>query len=80
MNPVDAQFIAEINDFLAETGMKPTTFGREMVGDPMLIADLEGGRSPSGRVMHKVRTGMKSHREKMAREAAKAARKKKATA
>lgn len=67
MNPVDAQFLAEIAAFLAETGMKPTTFGRDMVGDPSFIADLEGGRSPSGRVMHKVRTKMIVAREKAAK-------------
>lgn len=80
MTPADAQLLAEIKAFLAETGMAPTSFGKQFFGDPSLVADLEGGRSPSGRFAEKVRTKIKEQREKIVRDAAKAQRKRKASA
>lgn len=33
-----------IEDYLRRTGMRPTTFGRLALRDPLLIADLRRGR------------------------------------
>lgn len=47
-------FLKEIEAFLSATGMAPTAFGREAVGDPNLIRDLRDGRSVSLRTAAKV--------------------------
>ena len=35
--------LADIDAYLARTGMKPTTFGRSVVNDPHLVARLRNG-------------------------------------
>jgi phosphopantothenoylcysteine decarboxylase/phosphopantothenate--cysteine ligase len=48
-------FRAEIEAFLARTGMSPTRLGKEAVGDPRFVFDLrEKGRAPSARLMDAV--------------------------
>ena len=48
-------FLAGIEAFLKSTGMSPTRFGREAVGDPRLVFDLRSkGRAPSARLMDQV--------------------------
>jgi phosphopantothenoylcysteine decarboxylase/phosphopantothenate--cysteine ligase len=48
-------FRAEIEAFLERTGISPTRFGREAVGDPRFVFDLrEKGRAPSARLMDAV--------------------------
>ncbi|MFS0738370.1 hypothetical protein ABC347_15095 [Sphingomonas sp. 1P06PA] len=38
--------LSRIEKFLRKTGMKPSRFGRESVGDPRLVKDLRRGREP----------------------------------
>lgn len=38
-------FIESVEKFLARSGMAPTAFGREAIGDPNLVQDLREGRS-----------------------------------
>jgi phosphopantothenoylcysteine decarboxylase/phosphopantothenate--cysteine ligase len=53
------KFLAEIEAFLKATGMSPTRFGREAVGDPRLVFDLRStGRAPNARLMDTVATFM----------------------
>lgn len=49
-------FKAEIESFLSESGMKPTVFGRAVVGDPNFVRDVRSGRIPSLRLVEKVQT------------------------
>lgn len=41
------QFVERVEAFLARSGMRPTDFGRESLGDPSFITHLRRGRSPS---------------------------------
>lgn len=41
------QFVERVEAFLARSGMRPTDFGREALGDPSFITHLRRGRSPS---------------------------------
>lgn len=40
-------FRAEIDRFLAKSGMSPSAFGREAINDPNFVGDLQKGRMPS---------------------------------
>jgi hypothetical protein len=54
MQSYAARFCGQVEEFLAATGMRPTTFGRSALGDPNFIFDLRKGRSPSAQVMDRV--------------------------
>ena len=41
------QFVERVEAFLVQSGMRPTDFGREALGDPSFITHLRRGRSPS---------------------------------
>jgi hypothetical protein len=41
------QFVERIEAFLAKSGMRPTDFGREALGDPSFVTHLRRGRSPT---------------------------------
>lgn len=51
-------FTDDVEKFLKKTGVEPTIFGREALGDPSFVFDLRKGRSPSARTMDKVREWM----------------------
>jgi len=56
-------FRAEIEAFLARTGISPSRFGKEAVGDPRFVFDVrEKGRAPSARLMDAV-TGFMARNE-----------------
>jgi hypothetical protein len=57
----DSEFLVSIKAFLERTGMKPTRFGREAVGEASFIASLESGRSPSLKVVNKVAQFMQDY-------------------
>jgi hypothetical protein len=40
------QFAADVDAFLASSGMTATAFGKEAIGDPSFVTDLKRGRSP----------------------------------
>jgi len=40
------QFLADVEAFLSRSGMSPTTFGKEALGDPVFVFDLRNGRKP----------------------------------
>lgn len=58
MQSLSAQFLNQIETYLATTGMKPTVFGREVMGDPKFVFDLRKGRSPSLRTIERVQSWM----------------------
>jgi len=41
------RFTSRVEAFLAETGTKPTEFGRSSVGDASFVLNLRRGRSPT---------------------------------
>jgi len=43
-----------INQFLKDSSMPPTLFGRLSVRDPRLVGDLRNGRQPGPRVVKNV--------------------------
>ena len=47
MGKISKQFHERVEAFLAETGFKPTEFGRQAVGDPSFVLNLRRGRSPT---------------------------------
>ncbi len=54
MQTLEDQFNTRVNAFLEETGMSPTTLGMRAVGDPNLMRQIAGGRSPSLRTADRV--------------------------
>jgi hypothetical protein len=55
------QFIGRIDQFLADTGLAETTFGRMACNDSTFVADLREGRSPSLRTLERVETFMNDY-------------------
>ena len=49
-------FLAEVEAFLLQRRLRPTTFGREVMGDPGFVAALKKGRCPTLRTIEFVRT------------------------
>lgn len=63
-------FTNDVEKFLKRTGVDPTSFGREALGDPSFVFDLRKGRSPSARTMDKVREWMNDWKASTKTEAA----------
>jgi hypothetical protein len=40
-------FVTQVEDFLKRTGIKPSEFGRQAIGDKAFITNLRRGRSPT---------------------------------
>ena len=58
MDTIAQSFLSEIERFLVNAGLEPTTLGKQALGDPSFVFDLRKGRSPSTRTMNKVRGWM----------------------
>ena len=64
------QFVAEIDAFLAHSGMSASAFGRAAVNDPNFVGDIRGGgRMPGLRLVEKVALFIKEHAEQSERAA-----------
>jgi hypothetical protein len=50
----ETELLERIRSFLERHKMAPTTFGRNATGEPQLISSIEGGRSPSLKVVGRV--------------------------
>lgn len=57
------QFLAEIEAFLAESGMNATAFGRSALNDPSFVGDLKKGRKPNLGLVDRVHAFIQSQRE-----------------
>jgi len=44
---ISEHFLGRVEAFLAETGTKPSEFGRAAVGDASFVLNLRRGRSPT---------------------------------
>jgi hypothetical protein len=58
-----------VDRFLRKTGMPPSIFGSQAVGDPNLVKDLRDGRELRHRTLLRVKTFMDSY-DDSARESA----------
>lgn len=61
MDTIAQTFLTDIEGFIAESKIDPTTLGKQALGDPSFVFDLRKGRSPSARTMDKVRAWMRSN-------------------
>ena len=59
--PVGAAFYAEVEAFLAVTGIKQSLLGKEATGNPSFVAHLRGGVSPTLTTVQRVRAWMEAH-------------------
>jgi hypothetical protein len=53
--------LSEIDGFLAQTGIAPSIFGRDAVGDPNLLRNLRAGRELRSATAKRVRDFITSH-------------------
>lgn len=60
---MDMPINRKIEQFLRETGMPPTVFGRCALHDPRFVFDLRMGREPGARVRNQVEHFMNIWRE-----------------
>ena len=54
--------LVQIDRYLRETGMAPTTFGRRVVNDPRLVHDLRLGRTPGPGIRARVEAALREVR------------------
>lgn len=59
----DGELLQQIESFIADTGMKPSRFGLDAMGDGALIQQLRSGRSLTLRNASRVIDFMKSFRD-----------------
>ncbi|MDO9337649.1 MAG: hypothetical protein Q7T61_14730 [Caulobacter sp.] len=51
---MERSLLQRIENFLKESAMPPSVFGRVAVRDPRLVSDLRGGREPGRRIICRV--------------------------
>jgi len=61
MDTIAQSFLTDVESFLTEADIDPTTFGKQALGDPSFVFDLRKGRSPSARTMDRVRNWMRGN-------------------
>jgi hypothetical protein len=55
------QFAAEVASFIEAHKMTPTAFGRDAIGDPSFVFEINEGRAPTLTTIDKVRAFMANH-------------------
>lgn len=65
--PDYSRLVADINEFLAETGMGPSYFGRKSVGNSELVSRLRAGGRVWPETEMSIRVFMETHRHKRKR-------------
>jgi len=60
-NTPTAALLAKIEAFLRKTGMAPSAFGEQALGDPSLINNLRDGRELRHRTLLRVRSFMATY-------------------
>jgi len=56
-------FLSSVEDFLRESKMSDTRFGKEALRDPMFVFELRNGRNVSLKLVERVHSFMSEHRE-----------------
>jgi sulfate adenylyltransferase subunit 2 len=59
MSSLATTFLADIERFINEAGVDPTSLGKQALGDPSFVFDLRKGRSPSAKTIDRVRGWMR---------------------
>lgn len=60
---IERDLLSDIKDFLSETGMKPSYFGKKACGNSELVARLEAGCTVTLATARKVRDFIRIRRE-----------------
>lgn len=55
------ELLEQIEAYLARTNTPPSKFGRLVVGDPRLVADLRSGRRPRSKTAELLRDYLNAH-------------------
>jgi sulfate adenylyltransferase subunit 2 len=63
MDTIAQSFLAEIEQFLANSSIDATSLGKQALADPNFVFDLRKGRSPSTRTIEKLRTFIRSQKK-----------------
>jgi len=56
-------FLSSVEDFLRDSKMSDTRFGKEALRDPMFVFELRNGRNVSLKLVERVNRFMSEHRE-----------------
>lgn len=67
--PSPDTILREVERFLRETDVKPSRLGRAAAGDPTLVYEMRGGRTPRPVTVAKLRAYMQQYREASGAEA-----------
>jgi hypothetical protein len=67
MDHAPDELLSEIEAFLAETGMPPAIFGRDMMGDSNFVRGLRGGRECRRNTRERARSAMQMLRDKFSK-------------
>jgi 2,4-dienoyl-CoA reductase-like NADH-dependent reductase (Old Yellow Enzyme family) len=62
------RFAAEIEAFLAESGMNATAFGRAALNDPSFVGDLKKGRKPNLGIVDRVHAFIEGERKRLSQD------------
>ena len=54
--------LREVENFLRNSDIPPTRFGREVMGDPRFVFDLRNGREPRPTTVARIRRFLESTR------------------
>ncbi len=61
MQTLQEEFLAEVEAYLASSGIEPTPFGLRALKDPRFVFDLRKGRACSSRTIDRVRGFMRAN-------------------
>ena len=61
MSTIREIFLAEVETYLARSGMGPSEFGFQTMGDPSFVPTLRAGRDPKSSTIDRVRKWMADH-------------------
>lgn len=54
-------FLADVEEFLANSGMSASAFGKAALNDPNFVGDLRAGRAPTLSLVHRIYQFMTEH-------------------
>lgn len=61
MSTIREMFLSEVETYLARSGMGPSEFGFQTMGDPSFVPTLRAGRDPKSSTIDRVRRWMHEH-------------------
>jgi len=61
MKTLTEQFMERVENYLTQSGMDATSFGRDAMNDSNFVFSLRKGRSPSSRTMDRVLAWMRNN-------------------